>query len=1066
MNLIKISIERPIAVISAVLMVVMFGIVALQTIPIQLVPDVNRPVISVRTIWPGAAPAEVEREITNRQEEVLKGIGGLNTIESRSEQGRSRITLEFDINTRMDKALLLVSNRLDRVTGYPEEADEPSLRLARADSSAIAWFIITRNEGNTRPIHEYGDLIERTVQDRIERVPGVSEVTVYGGSEREIQIVVEPTVLARYRLTISDIATALRRANASISAGDVEEGKRRYVVRTQGDLNTLNQMKNVVLRSLRDDTTARLARVTVGEVAEVKFAYKDPTSNIRVLGENAMAFNAKRETGANVIETMAGIKAAVKELNEGPIPRAGLKLRQVTDQTVYINASIDLVQENIWVGGALAALILILFLRSFRATLIISVAIPVSVIGSFVAMAVLGRSINVISLAGLAFAVGMVVDAAIVVLENIYRMRERGMSARDAAFKGASQVWGAVLVSALTTVMVFIPILIMKLEVGQLFRDIAVAISVSVLLSLIVSITVLPALSSRLLLSTKPGAGDAVKRWSIPGVDHFADGFMRVLMAFTRLVVKSRVLAILVVAGCSGAASLVAYNYLPKLEYLPNGNRNLMFGIVIPPPGYNLKTMTEMAKRIETALKPNWVTETGEKAEEGGPPKIKRFFFVASRANTILGAIAQDPSRTKELKSIVSAPIFREPGTFGIVSQSSLFGHGIGGGRKIELDIAGPELETILAVAGNAASKIFTVLPRAQGHQFRPRPGLELGAPEVRVTPNRSRLADAGVSVRELGQSIDVFNDGMRVAEVTVGNDRIDMTLKGRTGNVTTTQGIGSLPVVTSRGQVLPASSLSDIELTSGPTEILHRERERTVILEVSIADNLPLESAVDLVKQKVIAELEAEGLPPGVSLRIKGTAEKLKATWEVMQKDLLISLIIVFLVMAVLFESFIYPLIILLSVPLAAAGGVGGLAAQNLLTAQPLDMLTLLGFVILVGIVVNNAILLLHQTLFHIRQENMAVNDAIIEATRNRVRPIFMSTLTSVFGMLPLVLFPGAGSELYRGLGSVVVGGLALSAILTLVIIPPMMSLIVGTVEERSRKKRQALNTPPLPAE
>ncbi len=535
MNLIKTSIERPIAVVSAVLMVVMFGIVALQTIPIQLVPDVNRPVISVRTIWPGAAPAEVEREITNRQEEVLKGIGGLNTIESRSEQGRARITLEFDIDTQMDKALLLVSNRLDRVTGYPEEADEPSLRLARADSSAIAWFIITRQEGNTRPIHEYGDLIERVVQDRIERVAGVSEVTVFGGSNREIQIVVEPTVLARYQLTISDVATALRRANASISAGDVEEGKRRYVVRTQGDLNTLNQIKNVVLRSVRNEDTARLARVTVGDIAEVKFAYKDPTSNIRVLGENAVAFNAKRETGANVIETMAGIKTAVKELNEGPIPRAGLRLRQVTDQTVYINASIDLVQENIWVGGALAAFVLILFLRSFRATLIISVAIPVSVIGSFVAMAALGRSINVISLAGLAFAVGMVVDAAIVVLENIYRMREQGMSAREAAFKGASQVWGAVLVSALTTVMVFIPILVMKLEVGQLFRDIAVAISVSVLLSLIVSITVLPALSSRLLLSTKPGAGDAVKRWSVPIVDQIAHGFMTVLLAFTRL---------------------------------------------------------------------------------------------------------------------------------------------------------------------------------------------------------------------------------------------------------------------------------------------------------------------------------------------------------------------------------------------------------------------------------------------------------------------------------------------------------------------------------------------------
>jgi len=390
----------------------------------------------------------------------------------------------------------------------------------------------------------------RSVQDRIERVAGVSEVSVFGGSEREIQIIVKPEILARYRLTISDIVTSLRQANASISAGDVNEGKRRYVVRTQGDLNTIEQIKNVVLRSLRDNTTARLARVTVGQIAEVKFAYKDPTSNIRILGESAMAFNAKRETGANVIETMAGIKTAIKELNESAIPRAGLKLRQVTDQTVYINASIDLVRENIWVGGALAAFILILFLRSFRATLIISVAIPVSVIGSFVAMAVLGRSINVISLAGLAFAVGMVVDAAIVVLENIYRMREQGMSAREAAFKGASQVWGAVLVSALTTVMVFIPILVMKLEVGQLFRDIAVAISVSVLLSLIVSITVLPALASRLLLSSKPGAGDSVKRWAIPVVDQIAHGFMMALLGFTRLILSSKMLAIMLVVGC------------------------------------------------------------------------------------------------------------------------------------------------------------------------------------------------------------------------------------------------------------------------------------------------------------------------------------------------------------------------------------------------------------------------------------------------------------------------------------------------------------------------------------
>lgn len=618
--------------------------------------------------------------------------------------------------------------------------------------------------------------------------------------------------------------------------------------------------------------------------------------------------------------------------------------------------------------------------------------------------------------------------------------------------RGASQVWGAVLVSALTTVMVFIPILVMQLEVGQLFRDIAVAISVSVLLSLLVSVTVLPALSSRLLLSSKVGSDETVKRWFIPGIDHFAQGFVAVLMGYTRLVLKSRILALLVVVGCTIGALGVSWTFLPKLEYLPNGNRNLMFGVVIPPPGYNLDTMTDMAKRIETSLEDSWQKEGDTDTNETGPVKIERFFFVATRATTFLGATAVNPARAIELKPIITAPIFQEPGTFGIVKQRSLFGRGIGGGRKLELEISGSHLTDILSVAKRATPKIFGVLPREKGNQFRPKPGLELGAPEVRVIPDRLRLADSGVSVRELGQSIDAFNDGMRVAEVTVGNDRMHLTLKGPKNSVMTTQDIGSLPVVTSRGEVLPVSSLAKVELTSGPTEILHRERARTVILEIVPAPDFPLEVALDLVNDKVVDVLREEGIPPGVKMRISGTADKLTETWNRMQRDLIIAIVIVFLVMAVLFESFFYPLIIMLSVPLAAAGGVAGLAALNLKVYQPLDMLTLLGFVILVGIVVNNAILLLHQTLFHVREENMSVDDAILEATQNRVRPIFMSTLTSVFGMLPLVLLPGSGSELYRGLGSVVVGGLALSALLTLVIIPPMMSLIVGTLE----KKRQ----------
>ena len=1063
MNLIKLSIERPIAVIAAVLMVVMFGLVALQSIPIQLSPDVERPVITVSTSWPGAAPAEVEREILNRQEQEMAGLEGLQEISGTAELGRSRLTLEFAIGTNMDRALLLVANRLDRVSGYPDETDQPTLDTAGSDDSPIAWFIINRAKGNERPIHEFGDFVEDVVKDRIERVPGVSRVNYFGGSNREIQITVEPQLLARYGLTISSVVRTLRESNASISAGDVEEGKRRYVVRTEGELNSLEAIRDVVLRSYEDAATGRLARVTVGDVADVAFGYKVPTSVIRQLGVASIALNVQRETGANVIEVMRGIRAAVAELNQSALPNAGLTMRQAYDETVYINSSIDLVNQNIWVGGSLAVVILLLFLRSVRATIVISLAIPISVIGAFVAMAALGRSINVISLAGLAFAVGMVVDAAIVVLENIYRLREAGKSTREAAYLGAKQVWGAVLVSALTTVMVFIPILVMQLEVGQLFRDIAVAISVSVLLSLLVSVTVIPALSNR-LFSIGDNAGRPVERVALPVVDQLARAFVAGVMGFIRIIVRSRVLAFGVVAVVTVAASLGAWKYLPKLEYLPEGNRNLVFGVITPPPGYNLATTTGIAERIEAQIKPHWATVSGPESKPGEPPKIERFFFVATRSHTFLGAISVEPQRAAELIPVLRDPIFEEPGTFGFISQPSIFGRAIGGGRKIDLDISGQDLDEVLEVAGRVAGKVLQVLPLSEGNQLRPRPGLELGAPEIRVIPNRLRLADNGVSARELGDTIDAFNDGLRVAEVTVGSSRLDLTLQGPLRNVVETQGIGALPVVTSTGRIVPASSLADVVLTTGPTEIRHRERLRTVTIEIRPAPGIPLETALDILEQQVIQALHVEGLPPSVRLDLSGTADKLTQTWNAMVVELGLAIIIVYLVMAVLFESFIYPLVILLSVPLAAAGGVAGLVTLNFYTFQPLDMLTLLGFVILVGIVVNNAILIVHQTLLNVREDGMAPQTAILEATRNRIRPIFMSTLTSVFGMLPLVVIPGAGSELYRGLGSVVVGGLALSAVLTLLIIPPMLTMLVGMLEGRRSGRRAAMpNVPTL---
>jgi HAE1 family hydrophobic/amphiphilic exporter-1 len=1050
-GLIRLSIERPIAVLAAVLMVVMFGVVALAKIPIQLTPDVRKPIISLETIWPGAAPAEIEREITNEQEEVLKGIEGLEEISSESQDGRSRITMEFTVGQDMSRALLLTANRLDRVSSYPAEADQPSIRTSGSEDNPIAWFVLVRTGENKRPIHTFGDFAEDVIQDRLERVSGVSRVNMYGSANREMVVRVDPNAMARYRLTVTDVVATMRAANSSVSAGDVDEGKRRYVVRTEGEFTTIQDVENVVVRSQSEGLGGGVARVTIGDIAEVVYDYSEPSARIRVNGRPALAINTVRETGANVIETMNGIREAIKELNTQQLPAKDLQLIQVYDETVYIDSSINLVQQNIIIGGLLAAFVLLVFLRSGGATLIVSMAIPVSVIGAFVAMAFLGRSLNVISMAGIAFAVGMVVDAAIVVLENIFRLRERGLSRVEAAYQGAKQVWVAVLVSALTTVMVFIPILVMELEVGQLFRDIAVALSVSVMLSLLVAITVIPALSKKLLGGPEE---TSITRRRIPGIDNLAEGFHAFVMALTRRVIASKLLSIAMVLLLCGAGATITVALLPKLEYLPDGNRNLIFGVVAPPPGYNLDTTEEIASKFEAEMIPLLAENNPDGKHPEGKPLVDRFFFVATRGITFLGASAYDADRVKELIPILKSAALKEPGTFGLISQRSLFGRGIGGSRSIELNVMGEDLETILATAVRAVGLVEQALPRREGTQLRPKPGLELGAPEVRVYPNRVKLADNGVTAQQLSDTLDAFNDGLRVAEITVGNKRIDLKIKGPESQVTETQGISYLPVSTPSGIILPASELADIVVTSGPTQINHLERLRTVTLEIRPPDAVPLETALDTLRTGVIEKLEAEGMPQGVQLRLSGTADSLNETWAHMKYDLLIAVVIVYLVMAVLFESFVYPMVIMFSVPLATAGGVLGLAIMNKFTFQPLDMLTLLGFVILIGIVVNNAILLVHQTLYHIREEGMAVTEAIIESTSNRIRPIFMSTTTSVFGMMPLVLFPGAGSELYRGLGSVVLGGLSLSAILTLAIIPPMMALFCAAVE-RNRDER-----------
>lgn len=1062
MNVIQFAIRYPVTTTVAVILMVLFGLVSLAQLPIQLTPDVSKPEITIATRWQGASPKEVEREIVDKQEEQLKGVEGLEKMFGESSYDSADIILRFPAGTKTETALLRVSNRLNQVKEYPDEVDEPVISSANSNGRAMGWFIFEPEEGNPIEIDTLRDFAEDVIKARFERIPGVAASNVYGGRKRELRVLVDPLKLAIRSLTVLELAQALDQENRDYSAGDFDEGKRSYVVRTTGEYQSPEDVGNVII-ARRDG-----APVYVRDVATVSVAYQEPAHVVREMGRNSIAVNAIRETGANTLDTMQHLREAVQELNDEILQRRGFKLFQVYDETDYIYSSINLVQKNLVIGGILAVTILFLFLRTASTTFVVGLAIPVSIMGTFIALWVLDRNVNVISLAGMTLAGGMLVDNSIVVLENIYRHREAGKSLGKAAYDGTTEVWGAVLASTLTTIAVFLPIVFIEEQAGQLFRDIAIAISAGVGLSLVVSITVIPCLSARILTTTNRGRRRSSSRSQLPAEDASGRGARPTgrkrktadrIADFVYRMCGSVGWRVAIVFGLTAFALGIITQFLPKAEYLPSGNRNLIFGIVLPPPGYNTEQFVRMGESIEGVLTPHWEAEPGSPEEAAlDGPSIRNFFYVARGRGVFMGGRTNDDAEIRDLIPVFRRAMADLPGTIGIVTQGSLFDQGLGEGRNIDIEITGPDLDKLLALGGRIFGQIQAILP---GAQVRPKPSLDLGSPEVRVRLKRDRAADVQMTNQALGFTIDALVDGAKASDYQFEGDEIDLTIRGIDQYADRTQDLGNLPIFTPGGRLTTIGDIADVTLVAGPEQINHIERERAITIQVIPPGQIPLETAMNLIQQQVVRPIEEEGnLGRLYNIHLAGTADDLTKTYDALKYNLLLALLITYLLMAALFESFLYPLVIIFSVPLAAAGGLLGLSVVNRFIAhQPMDVLTMLGFIILIGVVVNNAILVVHQALNFMdpqrlnlwaSDEDRATNgmparQAIAESVRSRVRPIMMSMLTTTFGLLPLVLASGAGSELYRGIGSVVLGGLMLSTMFTLFLVPAIFSLMMS---------------------
>jgi len=1066
MNIIAFCIRHAVPVVVGVILVVLFGIIAMFMIPRQLTPTVETPVVGVSVTYPGAAPQEMENSVVERIEEQMNGVDGVREMTSTSTESNADIRLEFDWGTDRNLAGVDVNNKLNLVRNLPKDADKPVIYFGERMAHPIAFVSLVGEGKNSDDLRQY--CID-VIQPYFKRISGVSRVDVYGGRERHAVVTFDPYKLASHHLTPMELGDLLARENRNTPGGGINEETGRWPVRTVGEFQTNEDIESLVIKRLG------MPDVRLGDFIKADVdGFKDAENYVRIDAQSGLVLAIQKKTGENVVSIIREVHKTVAELNKTLLARQKMTLNVEYDEAAYIDEAISLLKEDVWLSAVLAGAVLVFFLRSGRAILTICIAIPISFVGTFIFMWLLGRTINVISLAGLTFAVGRLVDDSIVVLENIYRHREMGKTARQAALDGAREVWLAVVASTATTVAVFLPVFFIKEEAGQLFRDISLAIAISVGLSLIVSVTVVPMLTSRILQTARhtglegTGTGGWISRWLLFG--WLGSGFRRFVTNLVRWILQTTprrvatVALILIVFG----GGMVGLAYITQTSYLPLGNQNFVLGYVLTEAGANADHNLVIARDIEERVR--------------SLPQTTRFFIVAMPDVLFFGAKAKDGDKAREMvaaiQTVMGTPplnwipepyrqawwdknkqYYRDPiaGIQVHAEQLSLFQRrGMAGGQSVSVTIRGDNIEELYRIAGLMKPK----LTETPGVIF-VLPSYKLGNWELRPTLDRKRAADVGLTASEVGYVVASLVNGVKVDDYRQANGRqIDLTLRADPKYREHIEGLSDIPLWTPVGRMVTLGHVAPIQPASGVNAIEHTEQQRSVKLDCYFKGDAPVGAIVDHIQQNIIDPMEKDGtIPPTYVVDLRGTARDLAQIWSALKWSFLLALVITYLLMAALFESFTHPLVIILSVPMAVAGGYAMLYVMmgyNLMvlhTPPPmLDVVTMLGFIILIGIVTNNAILVVAQTLNFMRNEKLPLNEAVVASVDSRIRPIFMSTLTSILGMVPLVFRPGPGSELYQGLGAVIVGGLAVSTVFTLILTPVLFTFGHGFVDRWHR--------------
>ena len=1041
------AIARPVTVCMVTIAAMLFGSISLDRLGLTLLPELTYPTLTIRTEFDGAAPAEVEEQVTRRIEQRVGVVNGVRKMHSISAAGQSDVILEFRWGADMDMASIEVREKLDLVR-LPIELDKPALLRLNPNLDPIYRFSLTLETADAASVDALQSLrryADEFLKRKLDAVPGVAATIVAGGFEDEVAVFVDQSKLAQLDLTVAELGQKLQATNVNLSGGTLEDGAQEYLVRTLNQFDTIEDIRSTIIFQ-RGGQIIRL-----GDVAEVKEGQKDRDAIMRVNGLQAIEVSLYKEGDGNTVEVAANIRAEIERLTKNL--GEGMVLTPIYDQSEFIESAISEVQLAAFQGAGLAVLVLFLFLKQIRVTLIIAVTVPASVMMTFAMMRLFDISLNVMSLGGIALAVGMLMDNAIVVLENIARRREQGESLRQASETGGAEVSGAVLASTMTTIAVFLPLAFVEGIAGQLFKDQALTVTFALLASLILAVTLIPmlsALGAQSEAAVAPSAASKPEQRQV--VRRIFGGFLRgvygvlgLALSALRLILRPVMLGfdLLYAALAQGYAQLLVralqspattilisvvllvssgllLNRL-ALELIPNISQGEFQVSLELPPGTRIESTDALIEKVQQGLQDaESVARTYSVAGTGG-----RMDASAVSGGENLGRItvvlAPDESGTKEARVMqqVRRVLDDEPALKYSLERPQFFTFS----TPLEIEVTGTDLDGIRSVAESLVS-----LMTRSGSFSDIESSILSGYPELQIEFDQDRIAALGLTVPQVAARVVDKVKGNVPTEFTFQDKKIDIRLRVDEGARDSKADIENLIVNPESSEQVRLKTVAKIFEAVGPADIQRLGQQRVGIVRAN-----PI--GADLAEGAAIVEQLLDEIPHplGIKSHVGGQSEEMAASFNSLAFALLLALILVYLVMASLFESLLHPFVIMFTIPLAGIGAVLALVLTN----TPVSVVVFIGGILLVGIVVNNAIVLVDRVNQFRRQSGYTKLDALVAGTNERLRPIMMTTLTTVLGLLPMALGFGEAAELRTPMAVTVIGGLMMSTLLTLVVIP-----------------------------